>query len=101
MLRWTCAPAARFAMTGTPSPSPGIFVEVQPPHRLVQVEHFSGDPTYRVESTVTLAARGTGTRMTNVLRYADAAARAAAIENGFTDGLDDVYGRLDALDIPG
>ena len=79
----------------------GHFVEVAAPHRLVQVEHFSRDPAYRVESTVTLAAHGTGTRMTNVLRYADAAARAAAIRNGFTDGLDDVYGRLDALDIPG
>ena len=39
--------------------------------------------------------------MTNVLRYADATAATAAIQNGFTDGLDDVYARLDALDIPG
>jgi uncharacterized protein YndB with AHSA1/START domain len=79
----------------------GQIVEVQAPHRLVHIEHFSLDPTYRVESTVTLAAHGTGTRMTNVLRYADAEARAAAIRNGFTDGLEDVYARFDALDIPG
>jgi len=79
----------------------GPVLEVDAPHRLVHVEHFSKDPAYRVESTVTLAAHGTGTRMTNVLRYADAEARAAAIRNGFTDGLEDVYARFDALDIPG
>jgi hypothetical protein len=32
-----------------------------------------------------------------VMRYANAEARAAAIANGFTDGLDEVYGRLEAL----
>ena len=47
--------------------------------------------------TTDLAACGTGTRMTMVMRYASAEARAAAIEMGMTDGLDDVYDRLEEL----
>jgi uncharacterized protein YndB with AHSA1/START domain len=77
----------------------GPILEVDAPHRLVHVEHFSGDPSYRAEITNDLIARGTGTRMTMVMRYANAAARAAAIKAGFTDGLDDVYGRLETLTI--
>ena len=64
---------------------------------MTHVEHFSGDASYHVEITTDLVARGTGTRMTMVMRYANAEARAAAIANGFTDGLDEVYGRLEAL----
>jgi hypothetical protein len=37
--------------------------------------------------------------MTMVMRYANAEARAAAIKAGFTDGMDEVYGRLEALTI--
>jgi hypothetical protein len=47
--------------------------------------------------TTDLVAHGAGTRMTMVMRYADAEARAAAIETGFVDGIDEVYGRLEAL----
>ena len=35
--------------------------------------------------------------MTMVMRYANHEARAAAIANGFTDSLDEIYGRLEAL----
>ena len=35
--------------------------------------------------------------MTIVMRYANHEARAAAIAFGFTDGLEEVYGRLEAL----
>jgi hypothetical protein len=35
-----------------------------------------------------------------VMRYANAEARAAAIEIGMTDGLDDVYEKLETLTIP-
>ncbi len=67
------------------------------PHHMTHVEHFSGDASYHVEITTDLAARGTGTRMTMVMRYANAEARAAAIANGFTDSLDEIYGRLETL----
>jgi uncharacterized protein YndB with AHSA1/START domain len=75
----------------------GAILAVDAPRQMTHIEHFSGDASYHVEITTDLAARGTGTRMTMVMRYANAEARAAAIANGFTDGLDEVYGRLDAL----
>ena len=77
----------------------GPILAVDAPHHMVHVEHFSGDTSYHVEITTDLVARGTGTRMTMVMRYANAEARAAAIEMGFTDGLDEVFGRLAALTI--
>ncbi|MBL8907172.1 MAG: SRPBCC domain-containing protein [Rhizobiales bacterium] len=79
----------------------GPILAVDAPHHMVHVEQFSGDASYHVEITTDLAARGTGSRMTMVMRYANAAARAAAIEMGFTDGLDEVFGRLAALTIAG
>ena len=75
----------------------GPILAADAPHHMTHVEHFSGDASYQVEITIDLAARGTGTRMTIVMRYANAEARAAAIANGFTDGLDEVYGKLEAL----
>ncbi|MBZ0261607.1 MAG: SRPBCC domain-containing protein [Hyphomicrobiales bacterium] len=75
----------------------GPILAVDAPHHMTHVEHFSGDASCQVEITTDLAARGTGTRMAMVMRYANAEARAAAIANGFTDSLDEVYGRLDAL----
>ena len=75
----------------------GPILEVEAPHHMAHVEYFSGDTSYRAEIATDLVARGTGTRMTHVMRYANHEARAAAIATGFTDGLDDVYGRLEAL----
>ena len=75
----------------------GTYQEVEAPHHLVHTEHFSGDPSYRAVITTDLAALGDGTRMTVVMRYADADARAAAITGGFTDGMDVVYARLEAV----
>ena len=75
----------------------GLILAVDAPHHMTHVEHFSGDVSYHVEITTDLAARGTGTRMTMVMRYANTEARAAAIANGFTDSLDEVYGKLEAL----
>jgi uncharacterized protein YndB with AHSA1/START domain len=71
----------------------------EPPHRMRHVERFSLDPDYRVEVTTELVAHGTGTRMTVLMRYADRAARAAAVAAGFTDGLGAVYGRIEGLDL--
>jgi uncharacterized protein YndB with AHSA1/START domain len=77
----------------------GPILAVDAPHRMVHVEHFNGDTSSGPTITTDLAARGTGTRLAMVMRYANAGARAAAIETGFTDGFDEVFGRLEALTI--
>jgi uncharacterized protein YndB with AHSA1/START domain len=77
----------------------GPILEVEAPHHMLHVEYFNGDTSSGATIITDLAARGSGTRMTQVMRYADAEARAAAIEIGMTDGLDDVYGKLEALEI--
>lgn len=78
----------------------GPILEAEAPHHMVHVEHFNGDTTEGPTITTTLAPDATGTRMTVVMRYRDAAARAAAIEQGFTDGLAEVYGRIEGLHFP-
>lgn len=77
----------------------GPILAVDAPHRMIHVEHFNGDTSSGPTITTDLAEHGTGSRMAMVMRYADAGARAAAIEQGFTDGLDQVFDRLDALTI--
>lgn len=79
----------------------GPILEACPPNRMVHVEHFNGDTTQGPTVTTTLAADGSGTRMTVVMRYRDAAARATAIEQGFTDGIAEVYARIEGLAVPG
>lgn len=79
----------------------GAILTLDPPHRMTHQERFSGDPDYRVEVTTNLVPQGTGTRMTVAMRYADAAARAAAVAAGFTDGGEAVYGRIDGLQFAG
>lgn len=78
----------------------GPVLEAEAPHRLVHVEHFNGDTTQGPTVTTTLSPHGTGTRMTVVMHYKDAAARAMAIEQGFADGIDQVYGRIGDLTFP-
>jgi uncharacterized protein YndB with AHSA1/START domain len=75
----------------------GPILDVDAPRHMAHVEHFSLDPAYRVAVTTDLAAQGSGTRLTHVMRYPDAAARAAAIEAGFADGLGEVLGRIETL----
>lgn len=75
----------------------GPVLEADPPRRMVHVEHFNGDTTQGPTVTTTPIADGSGARMTMVMRYRDAQARASAIEQGFTDGIADVYGRIDGL----
>jgi len=77
----------------------GPVLEVDAPHHMVHVEYFNGDTTSGATVITDLVARGTGTRMTQVMRYANSEQRAAAIAIGMTDGLDDVYSKLEALDI--
>jgi uncharacterized protein YndB with AHSA1/START domain len=78
----------------------GPVLEARAPHHLVLVEHFNGDTTQGPTVTTTLAAAGAGTRMTVIMRYRDPTTRAAAIEQGFTDGIEDVYGRIESLAFP-
>lgn len=75
----------------------GPILAVDAPHHMTHVEYFNGDTASGATVITDLAARGTGTRMTQVMRYANAEARAAAIAFGFTDGLDEVYGKLEAM----
>lgn len=75
----------------------GPVLEAQAPQHMVHVEHFNGDTTRGPTVTTSLAPVGSGTRMTVVMRYKDAAARAQAIEQGFTDGIDQVYSRIEQV----
>ena len=75
----------------------GPILSVDAPHHMTHVEHFNGDTTSGPTVITDLVAHGTGTRMTLVMRYASPEARAAAIADGFTSGMDGVYGRLEAL----
>lgn len=75
----------------------GPILAVDAPHHMTHVEYFNGDMASGTTITTDLVAVGTGTRMTMVMRYASAEARAAAIEMGMTHGLDDVYDRLETL----
>jgi uncharacterized protein YndB with AHSA1/START domain len=75
----------------------GPILAVEAPRHIVHIEHFSRDPAYRVEVTNDLVALGSGTRMTQVMRYENAERRAAAIADGFTDGMAEVFGRLEVL----
>ena len=75
----------------------GPILAVDAPHHMSHVEYFNGDTASGTTVTTDLVANGTGTRMTVVMRYASAEARAAAIDIGMTDGLDEVYGKLEEL----
>ena len=77
----------------------GPVVAVDPPHHITHIEYFNGDTTSGARITTDLAPQGSGTRMTMVMRYDSAEARAAAIATGMTDGMEEVYGKLDAMRI--
>jgi uncharacterized protein YndB with AHSA1/START domain len=77
----------------------GPVVAVKPPHNITHVEYFNGDTSSCATITTDLAPRDGGTRMTMVMRYDSAEARAAAIATGMTDGMDEVYAKLDAMKI--
>ena len=77
----------------------GPVIAVDPPHHITHIEYFNGDTTSGARITTDLAPQGSGTRMTMVMRYDSAEARAAAIATGMTDGMEEVYGKLDAMAI--
>ena len=78
----------------------GPILEAEAPDRLVHVEHFNGDTSRGPTVTTTLNPDGAGTRMTVVMRYRDAEARTSAVEQGFTDGIAEVYGKIEDLAFP-
>lgn len=78
----------------------GPVVAVSAPHHMTHVEYFNGDTSSGATITTDLVDQGSGTRMIMRMRYDSAEARAAAIATGMTDGMDEVYGKLDALPIP-
>ncbi|MES2540479.1 MAG: SRPBCC domain-containing protein [Pseudomonadota bacterium] len=75
----------------------GPILEGVPPRNMLHVEHFNGDTSQGPTVRTTLTHDGSGTRLTVVMRYRDAEARANAIQQGFTDGIDAVYGRIEDL----
>ena len=75
----------------------GPIVAARAPLHMTHVEHFNGDPALSAHIVTDLVLNGTGSRMSMVMRYANAAARAAAIATGMTDGMDKTYAKLDAL----
>lgn len=77
----------------------GPILAVDAPHHMTHVEHFNGDPGMAAHITTNLAPQGTGTRMTMLMRYDSAEARTAAIASGMTDGMEETYARLDALQV--
>lgn len=79
----------------------GPILAVEAPHHLSFVEYFNGDTSAGTTVTTDLVAQGSGTRMTIVMRFASAEARAAGIDSGMTDGFDDVYDKLETLLISG
>lgn len=87
---WAAADGSSFGFHG-----PILIVEA--PRHMVHVEHFSRDPSYRTHCTTDLEPRGSGTRMTLRMHYDTAEARAAAIATGMTDGMEETYGKLEAL----
>ena len=79
----------------------GPILEADPATRMVHVEHFNGDTSQGPTVTTTLTPNGPGTLMTVTMRYRDAQSRATAIEQGFTDGIADIYGRIEDIAVPG
>lgn len=75
----------------------GPIIDAEAPRRMELIEFFNGNTSLGTHVTTDLHADGSGTRMTIVMRWPSAEARAAAIESGMTYGFDQVYDRLDRL----
>lgn len=75
----------------------GPVLAAEAPHHKVHVEHFNGDTTTGPTVTTTLTPTAEGTRLTVLIRYASAEARAKAVAEGFTDGLEEAYGRMEGV----
>jgi len=78
----------------------GEFIEVTPHTRIIHVERmFLPDRTPDNHVTTLFAPDGAGgTLMTMTMTVPDAATRAAMIATGMTDGMEQSYARIDAMD---
>ena len=79
------------------------FTAIEAPHRLEFDDGFAdeaGEPvstTPPIHAVVTLEATGSGTRMTTVTTFADAAHREQMITMGMEEGLRQATGQIDAV----
>jgi uncharacterized protein YndB with AHSA1/START domain len=94
---WDARPGGSFHLEWEEFYFSGPILAADAPHHMVHVEHFNGDTTASPTVITDLVAHGTGTRMTQVRRYANAEQRAAAIAAGFLHGMDEIYAKLEAL----
>jgi uncharacterized protein YndB with AHSA1/START domain len=75
----------------------GPILDAEAPRRIELIEFFNGDTSSGTHVNTELHAEGAGTRMTVVMRWPNAEARAAAVNSGRTYGLDKVYDKLNAV----
>ena len=76
----------------------GVYQEIAPPERIVDVQRFDEDWTGgETTVTVTLSERDGRTTMTTTVLYPSTEAREAALATGMTGGMEAGYARLDAL----
>jgi uncharacterized protein YndB with AHSA1/START domain len=79
----------------------GEFLEIAPPERLVQTEHFEGE-FFEVMgagtvNTMVLEERGGKTLMTTTVLYKTKAARDAVLQTPMAEGAGESFDRLDEL----
>jgi uncharacterized protein YndB with AHSA1/START domain len=85
---WRKAASAQIAVSGT-------FREIVPPSRIVHTEVFDDDWTGgETVVTTTLEERDGKTTLTVTVLYASKAARDAALQTGFTSGMEEAYDTL-------
>lgn len=75
----------------------GPVLHAEAPRHLEVIEYFNGDESSGTHVTTDLVPESGGTRMTIVMRWPSAEARAAAVKSGMTDGYGEVYDKLEAL----
>jgi len=77
----------------------GEYIEMDPGKRILHVERvFMPDPTPDNRIETIFAADGAGTLLTLRMELPDAESRAAMIETGMEEGMEESYAKLDALD---
>lgn len=74
----------------------GELLEAIPPHRSVTTEKMIGMEGPSTTNELTLTPVGTGTLMTLVITYPDAATRDMVLATGMTDGMETSYARLES-----
>lgn len=90
-LAWVHPTEGGFRMTGR-------FLEVTPPTRIVHIEQMHlPDPAPETLVETTFTTTPTGTTLTMLMTFADAATRDAMLANNMAAGMESSYARLDDL----